>query len=68
MKTLYKCNFCKHIEFADLNIMKKHANRCQNIVSNRLNFADKNYLEKLTSSKSTDLKSSGNNYTFSKLL
>ena len=68
MKTLYKCNFCKHVEFANVSFMKKHVNRCKNVVVNRLHFADKNYLEKATTSKSADENLSGNNNTFSKLI
>ena len=65
MKALYKCKFCKYVEFADVNIVKKHVNRCKNIVAKRLHFADKNYLEKGTTSKSTNQNSSENNNTFS---
>ena len=47
--------------------MKKHVNRCKNIVANRLKITDKNCLEKATMSKSTDQNSSVNNNTFSEL-
>ena len=68
MKTLYRCNFCKNVEFADFNIVKKHVNRCKNVVANRHKFANKNYLEKATTCKSADKNLSGNNTTFGELI
>ena len=67
MKALYKCKFCKYVEFGDINIVKKHVNRCQNIVASRLNFADNSCLERETTSKSTNQNSSDNDNTFSEL-
>ena len=65
MKALYRCKFCKYVEFADVNIVKKHVNRCKNIVAKRLHFADKNYLENAIMSKSTGQNSRDNINTFS---
>ena len=48
--------------------MKKHINRCKNVVANRHHFTDKNYLEKATTSKSADQNSSDNNNIFSELI
>ena len=48
--------------------MKKHVNRCKNVVANRHHFADKNYLENATTSKNADQNSTGNNNTLSELI